>query len=221
MSRTVQVRVVCEGPTDTVVIRSALKALGVDAVVTQIQPESANNLLGAQGVYGGGWHGVRAWCLAIAQNPGLGGVLSLCDVLIVHVDADIAADPEVKCEHECPPCVTTCNCVRTVVLGWLGVQATSDKAVLCVPSMDMEAWVVTALHPSLKHIPDIECREKPASLLVGKKPKLVRKKSKSKYDKDELAYESVLDALTAGWGHIRRHCTQGARFYGELRTALP
>src|SRR5947208_2722933 len=67
MSEAVAIRVVCEGPTDTIVIRSAVLALGVEAVVTQIQPEDNSNVLG---VYGGGWRGVRSWCqTAVATSP--------------------------------------------------------------------------------------------------------------------------------------------------------
>jgi hypothetical protein len=201
-----------------VVIRSALRAVGVDAVVTQIQPQSADNILGAQGPAGGGWKGVRAWCRDRAASPGLTAVLTLSDLLIVHVDADIATDSDIQCNLPCPPAAATCDCVRSKILDWLGASTQPARLILCIPSKETEAWVLCALHPRDKQLPTIECRGKPASLLVGKKPKLVRKK-RSKYDKDEAAYLAALDALTVGWTSIEKHCTQGQRFLREIRAA--
>ncbi|MBI5495021.1 MAG: hypothetical protein HY904_08325 [Deltaproteobacteria bacterium] len=218
MFRALQVRVACEGPTDTVIIRSALKAAGLDAVVTQIQPQAPNNLLGGQGVYGGGWKGVRGWCLNLAHSPGLVAALKLSDLLIVHVDADIAADREIQCEGDCPPAAGTCDCVRGKVLDWLGVTRAPPRLVLCVPSKATEAWVFCALFPGDQKARGIECRANPASLLVGRKPKLVRKKG-SRYDKDEVAYEAALDRLAHGWKDVVALCSQGDRFLLELKGA--
>ncbi len=59
MSDEVRVHVVCEGPTDTVVLESALAvALNKPLIVTQIQPES--DALNDLGPRGGGWK-VVAW----------------------------------------------------------------------------------------------------------------------------------------------------------------
>jgi hypothetical protein len=217
MSDTIAIRVVCEGPTDMVVIRSVVAALGIDAVITQIQPEDNSNLLGD---FGGGWKGVRAWCQDAVTQGGLQVTLANAQALIVHVDADIAYDKELACAQPCPPAQDTANAVRSMVLEWLGVTSPPQGVVLCVPAMATEAWAFCALFPMAKEASAIECRREPAALLVPKKPKLVAKKGK-RYVKDPLAYEEVLEAFIAGWkGPIPQLCGEGARFLNELHTAI-
>lgn len=222
MSDTVTIRVVCEGPTDTLVIRSAVAALGIEAVVTQIQPEDNSNLLGdiGQGEFGGGWKGVRGWCQGAVETEGLHVTLTNARALIVHVDADIAFNREIACARPCPPAQDTVDAVRTTVLGWLDTTVPPDGVVLCVPAMATEAWVFCALSPGDKKAATIECRKEPAALLVPTNPKLVAKKG-NRYVKDPIAYSAIRDALVAGWKDaIPRLCAEGARFLSEVQAAL-
>lgn len=99
-----RVHVVCEGPSDSVVIKAALARRLGDFVMTQIQPEQS--LFGGdQGPLGGGWRGVEAWCRQVADLGGLSasGRLANADLLIVHVDADIADEEDIACAKPCPP----------------------------------------------------------------------------------------------------------------------
>lgn len=220
MSEAVDIRVVCEGPTDTLVIRSAVEALGVEAVVTQIQPENNSNLLGTLGEFGGGWKGVRAWCQSPFIRELLHVTLANARALVIHVDADIAHDKELSCAKPCPPARDTTDAVRAVVTGWLGAATVPPKVVLCVPAMATEAWVFCALFPEDKLTAGIECRKEPAALLVPRKPRLVAKK-KDRYAKDTVAYEAARETLKAGWRtSVPRLCGEGARFLAELRAAI-
>jgi hypothetical protein len=222
VSDVIAIRVVCEGPTDTIMLRSAVAALGVDAVVTQIQPEDNSNLRGDGGLgeFGGGWKGVRAWCLNAIEMGGLRVVLKNARALVVHADADIAYEKDVHCASPCPPASDTADAVRAVVLGWLGVKALPHGIVLCIPAMSTEAWTFCALFPKDRMVAGIECRREPAALLVQKKPKLVARKGR-RYAKDPLAYEKVFDSLVEGWSDsIPRQCAEGARFFDELRAVI-
>ena len=221
MSETASIRVICEGPTDTIVIRSAVEALGIEAVITQIQPEDNSNLLGAQtlGPHGGGWKGVRKWCAHAVATGTLKMAQANAHALVIHVDADIAHEKEISCAEPCPPARATTNAVRSTVLGWLETPEIPEGVVLCVPAASTEAWVFCALSPKDKLATDIECRPDPAALLVPKK--LVTKKGKS-YKKNLGKYKQVLPLLVEGWkDSIPRLCGEGARFIAELRAQIP
>jgi hypothetical protein len=217
MSDTVAIRVVCEGPTDTLVIQSAVKALGVEVVITQIQPEDNSNLLGG---FGGGWKGVRGWCQSAVATKGLEVTLANARALVVHVDADIAYDKEISCAKPCPPAQDTTDAVRATVLAWLGAAPEDRRILLCVPAMATEAWVFCALFAKDRMTTGIECRREPAALLVPKKPKLVAKKG-NRYIKDRVEYAQVFNQLVAGWQDpIPRLCSEGARFLKELKSKI-
>lgn len=102
-------------------------------------------------------------------------VLSNHDVLIVHVDADVASKTyasgnirdapceDLPCEAPCPPPDRTTNALRAVVLNWLGEHGCPPRVVLCTPSKNIEAWVLAALWPDNKMVQrdDWECRSNP------------------------------------------------------------
>src|SRR5437899_2823396 len=131
MSDALRIALVAEGPTDGIVIESALRAIVRDRgfVMTQLQPEMSIAFDGT----GGGWRGVYLWCKQSARRGG--GrlamdqlVLSSFDALIIHVDADVArgayphagivpdaGDGQLPCEQPCPPATNTTNDLRAVV----------------------------------------------------------------------------------------------------------
>ncbi len=224
-----QVSIVCEGETDYVAIGAIMDALIGEHVATLVQPEKSDTFQGA-GELGEGWKGVRAWCnqcrddygglsRRMAQAP-----LSRCAALVVHVDADIAPHEEVACEEPCPPAQATVDRLREVVLDWGGEGTTPDRGVLCVPSKATEAWVLVALHPEHRFAtPDIECREQPEALLIGKPEKLVRRESgrlKKGYKKSTAGYKRIARRLTAAWSYVRATCNQAERFSEELVQAV-
>lgn len=225
-----RIHVVCEGPTDTEVIRAVLERHLDRFILTQIQPEQSL-FAGDAGPHGGGWKGVRAWCELVRSQGGLAasGAHSTGDVLVVHVDADIAGDAEIACTAPCPPPDATVNALRRVVLAWLGETDVPARLVLCIPSQATEAWVLAAVVPDHRHaVPCdpssasttcLECREDPAGLLVGGAHRLVRVKQ-GRRRKDRRAYQDVLPLIRERWPQVMAVCSQAARFDSELGQAL-
>lgn len=136
MSEPLRIALVAEGPTDYEVIAAALRAvLKQPFVMTLLQPEAT------QPQFGGGWGGVLKWCYTtsrrhsgpLSQDP----TLSLFDLIILHLDADVAAKhyadcgPAVAkmahacnwkplpCHRPCPPAADTCIALLHVLTAWL------------------------------------------------------------------------------------------------------
>lgn len=83
-----RVALIAEGPTDRIIIESALRAiLPAPFVLTQLQPEPTRPDLG------GGWGGVLKWsrefysrgAASLEDDP----TLQLYDLFIIHIDADV------------------------------------------------------------------------------------------------------------------------------------
>ena len=234
MSDALRIALVAEGPTDTIVITSALRAIldGTSFVITQLQPEGSIGF----GERGGGWPGVYRWCKQSATR-GRGRIARDClvldffDALVIHVDADVAGktyrdaaiipaarDRALPCDLPCPPADATVDALRSVVLGWAGESATPDKVVVCVPSKSSEAWVVASLFPAEAAVgagPIFECHANPESRLG------VQKKS-HRITKSQRGYENNADKLRAAWPSIAgtRGLPQARRFQAEMLGAL-
>ena len=213
---------------DVVVLEALLDALVPEdrPPIAWVQPPQDPTELGVRG----GWKGVRAWLQDVvggfgglsdwfAEGPGRN-----TDVLVVHVDADVASDDEMDCERPCPPATATINELRESVLRWAGEVEAPARLVLWIPSKSTDAWVYAALYAETdrrKHITmQLECRKEPAALLCPQPDGLVRKHGK-RYRKDEDAHKRVSPRLTSGWPSILRFCPEAATlFETELRAAL-
>jgi hypothetical protein len=215
--------VVCEGPTDLTVLMAVVAAIDPDrAPPVMIQPETSRGF-GHSGPHGGGWKGVKGWCETARDAGGLAavGLLQGDDVLVVHVDADIAVDAEVSCARPCPPARDTCDALRaTILCEWLGLATPAPRLVLFVPSKATEAWVLAALYPhelpqELPH----ECIADPARRLVGKPERLVRSKGGS-VKKHPPAYDRERPRLQAAWTTVVASTPEAARLDSELRSVL-
>lgn len=106
---------VAEGPTDYEIINAALNALlPAPFKVTLLQPEAT------QTSFGNGWGGVLKWCHAASQRHSgalmQDPTLSLFDVPILHLDADVAA----QTYAHCGPAVEAM--AQTLAWGGLAVQ---------------------------------------------------------------------------------------------------
>jgi len=234
-----RVAVVCEGPTDCVVIQAALAALvPTPIVVTRVQPDAGGGFAGTRfGEMGTGWKGVRTWCQRRVQA--CGGLSDYAqhmshDMLVIHVDADVAAEDEIGCAAPCPPASASADALRKVILRWCGGGSVPDQMVLCIPSKATEAWVIQALEPCLaaKHAP-IECHPSPAALLSnrgvrtnkrllqsGHRP-LVRLRN-GELKKASGSFREVADDITNAWASVadpHGGCTQAARFSEDARAA--
>ena len=152
------------------------------------------------------------------------------DLLIIHVDADVAAleymranivadnsDVSLPCEQPCPPPSSTTNALRQVVLSWCGESSTPNRTVLCVPSKSTEAWVVAMLFPMdsavVGGVP-FECRPNPAA-------RLGQQSRQSRIKKAQRDYQDRSSRLEAEWPRIcaKNGLSEAVRFRADI-TAL-
>lgn len=120
-----RIALVAEGPTDQIVIQAALEAIlpcDFDFVLVMLQPEPTRSQPTQQHMEGG-WCGVFKWCRAAGKrcqgsldgDPSLAGF----DMLIMHVDADVADKRYSDCNNEPPsawaalPCGAPCAMAKT------------------------------------------------------------------------------------------------------------
>lgn len=235
MSKPLRVAVVCEGPTDLIVLKAALDAMlpATEKIYSYLQPQMTPDLMPVETDKGYGWSGVYRWCKqAVAEGGGkISGALLFdnIDVLIVHMDADVAektyesgkiddSTGDLPCAKPCPPPASTTNALRTVLLRWMNEPAVPPRTVFCTPSMNMEAWVIVALFPRtalLKKEGDKwECRAKPESQL-GTQPK------KQRINKTSEDYASRYDDFVAAWPRVCETQTEAKRFAAEFSVLLP
>lgn len=138
------------------------------------------------------------------------------DLLIIHLDAEAAEEPEVDCDQPCPPASDTVKLLENTILGWMGDASLPDWIVFCVPSRDSDAWVLVALYPDDASAKSgVECRKHPAERLLNKPEKLVRRRGE-KLQKHAANYYSNAERITAAWSLITRRCTQARRFHVEF-----
>lgn len=228
MSEPLRIALVAEGPTDRVVIESAISVvLGQRAFVLKLlQPEDSL----AFGPLCPGWAGVHRWCrqaVARAGGPLRQDILfQTFDLLILHLDADVADkrysdgsirdyahEDDLPCSSKCPPPQDTVDALRKVLLRWAGESSTPPRTVLCIPSKSMEAWVVTALFPDDRAARSgIECLGDPEARL-GQQPKATRIR------KSVRNYNAKTAAISKAWPSLIEKLTQAARFNDEFYAA--
>ncbi|MCJ7601727.1 MAG: hypothetical protein MUO63_09545 [Desulfobulbaceae bacterium] len=222
---------VTEGPTDQIVIEGLIDHWlgGEDFIPRYIQPPSSAYADGLNTNLSDGWKGVRDWC-AGKRTVGPAGrdeALKQADCLIIHIDADVATDPDFKTptfNGPCPPAKNACDWIRNHLTSLLGGTLPSN-VVLCVPSYDLETWVLCALHPDVvdENLP-IECRENPGMLLVQRPPhRLVRRKD-GRLRKVTAKYKNSLSAIVMGWLNcttgVSPRCPEAIRFEGDIKHTL-
>ena len=225
MSEPLRVAAAVEGPTDAIVLRAILGALlrDTDFEFQTLQPEGSV----AFGSTGAGWVGVYRWSRQSACEGG-GSVsgssaLSNHDVLIVHVDADVAGKTyasgnirdapceDLPCEAPCPPPDETTNALRAVVLNWLGEHERPPRLVLCMPSKSIEAWVLAAVWPENDVVrqDDWECRPNPEGQLAALP---IRRRFKKRPDD----YRRKRKEIGEEWPEVSARLTEAARFEVEF-----
>jgi hypothetical protein len=228
MSEPLRVALVAEGPTDKIVIESAISTiLGNRAyVLRQLHPEESL----AFGPLGTGLGGVYHWCRQAAKRSQ--GALRndplfvMHDLLVLHLDADVAdchyseaniveTAEDLPCAQPCPPPSATTNPLRKVVLRWAGEIETPPRTVLCTPSKSSEAWVLKALYPKDKVVAggNLECWPE-AEARLGQQPLATRIK------KTRRDYEARVKDLSEAWPSVEAALGEARRFGDELRAAI-
>lgn len=222
-----RVALVAEGPTDTIVIEAALKALlPRPFVLTSLQPEQTRPKLGT------GWGGVLRWCLDFAargharfeDDPTLPGF----DLFVVHIDADVAekryadvsreiADqalqrgwPTLPRIIECPPPSGSADFMRTCLLAWAGLNSPGPRTVLCVPSKAVDAWLAAAtLDGSHALQSGLECN-------LNVEAQLKALPIAQRIKKTQRDYRTHERSLAKRWPAVTQRCTQAERFSMEV-----
>lgn len=222
---------VTEGPIDQMVIEGLVANwLGdEDFISRNIQPPSSAYAEDLVSNLSEGWKGVVAWCQGkrSAGPAGRDEALALADCLFIHVDADVATDPDFANPPfmgSIPPAADATNWIRAHLTSWLG-GAIPPNVVLCIPSQDMETWVLCALHPDVadNYMP-IECKDEPAALLFQRAPyRLVRKKD-NRLRKVMEHYRLHLHQIVRRWSNVTGgampRCPEALRFEQDTKITL-
>lgn len=223
MSEPLRIGLVAEGPTDYEIIKAALQAvLPVRFVMTLLQPENT------QPQFGGGWGGVLKWYHAagqrhagpLTQDP----TLSWFDLLVIHLDADVAAKSyadcgpwvansapaygwdALPCDQACPPVADTCAALERVRLSWLGNATVDDKTIRCIPAQSTGAWLACAvLDASELLLEGAECN-------LELENQLARLPKAQRIKKTVADYRRFASAVTAEWAKVTTLCSQAERF---------
>jgi hypothetical protein len=226
-----RIALVAEGPSDAIIIESALKALlAKPFVITQLQPEPTRPKMGT------GWGGVLRWCRDFASR-GYSGLeddptLPGFDLSVLHVDADVAeanyADvspeiamiacsqgwPALPCSTPCPPPSGSADAVRSRLLCWLNLIAPGPKTVFCVPSKAPEAWLVASVFDQgHRLLNNIECN-------LNLADQLKRLPVADRIRKTKQEYLTRSQIITETWDTVRELCTQAERFSVDVLAVL-
>jgi len=229
MSDPFRIALACEGLTDFVVIRAAVKAIFPDRDVEWqlLQPEFSASFDPVNRDLGLGWSGVYRWCRQASAEGGgrlSGSILfGFHDVLIVQVDADVADNTyesgriteelkDLPCSKPCPPASDTTDALRQVVLRWMGESNIPARCVFCTPSKCSETWVIAALFSPNRTMEKRgwECYDKPDSQLGQQPVKKRIRKSVKDYSAKEADFSSA-------WPALERKLSEAARFSNDLR----
>jgi hypothetical protein len=228
MSEPLRVALVAEGPTDRVVLQSAIASmLGTRSfILRQLQPEESLPF----GPIGTGWVGVYKWCREAVRRDDSSlrndVLYKAYDILILHLDADVAektyasgniheAVGDLPCFQPCPPPAASTNPLRNVLLRWAGETSLPPKTVLCTPSKSMEAWVVASLFPNdTAALNGIECWPRPENRL-GQQP--VHQRIQKRVED----YENRFEKLKSAWPNLAANLTEARRFQIEFLALVP
>lgn len=220
MFKAFRVGIVAEGPTDVVVLAACLEAAlqarlsGRQLVVRQVYPDESR-------MFGQGWKGVVKYAASLAERAAMGSVLPAnLDLLVVHLDGEVANEPIMELSVSCPPASAAANELRSIVLFIMGLDVASEpRVVVSVPCQDIEAWLVPLYRQSeisdcAEGIAAVECMSKPAHLFQGGKPKLARFKN-GELSKKTAEYRAIAPHIAKMWPTIRQ-LSQALRFEQDL-----
>lgn len=222
-----QVYFVTEGVTDQIILEGLIEywMAGEDFLSSRIQPPSSAYADTTESPLSQGWRGVMTWCGS--PRPDIcrsrEEVLRRADILVIHVDADVARDKSFSNPAYTlviPPVSPMCDHVHSVLSGMFG-GSVPNKVVFCVPSLDLEAWVLASLYPGLADMNmPIECLEVPASLLVSRNPyRLVRSKGGT-LKKLPDRYKLALSKFVSGWADCLVRAPEAAKFEAKVKALL-
>ncbi|MEA3340443.1 MAG: hypothetical protein U9R15_10805 [Chloroflexota bacterium] len=220
---------VVEGPTDRLVLQAILdKLCPGEHRYFPLQPTETF------GETGTGWKGVRRWCYETWQREGasLDRILSgdtgpVLDLLVIHIDADIAAEHDLQegddapipdVQQPCPPAAATADQLERIIARWLRHDDFPSQVMLVIPAQDTESWTFAALFPGddLCARDDYECtrtgRDHPGYCLTLERYGRVLRRTDGRIKKPIRQYRQIAPQIAAAWDTVRRICSQAERF---------
>ena len=227
----IRIALVSEGPTDYEVVKASLLAiLPRSFVLTPLQPEHTRPDMGT------GWSGVLKWCHAAGRrhagtldaDPTLEGF----DLLIIHLDVDVAAasyedcGPAVTemaianewaalpCAHPCPPASASVAPLTDALMSWLQPAQPGAKTVLCLPAQSIGAWLAAATLPSGHAL--LSAAECNAQL----ESRLSNLPLSQRIKKTPRDYRAAASKVAANWDAVRAHCGQARAFEQAVLAVL-
>ncbi|MCY4054291.1 MAG: hypothetical protein OXF67_00170 [Cyanobacteria bacterium MAG CAR4_bin_6] len=213
MSEPLRIAVVVEGPTDSIVLEAIVRSLlaGAEFEFDTLQPAEDSAVFGANfRLHGPGWGGVYRWSRQATEKSD-GSLSSFSklspskwDLLIIHVDADVADKTYASTGIQSPPqndlpCAKPCP----------------PQTILCTPSKTMDAWVLTAIFPdnAIFQQQNWECHPDPAGQLKA----LPQGQRFSKKIRD---YRERNQGISQAWPRVSGTLTEAARFQEEFLHAI-
>ncbi len=164
-----------------------------------------------------------------------GGTGPPLDLLVIHVDADIAyendlqegeEEPVLNVQQPCPPASATADQLQRVITCWLRYNSLPPQVILVIPAQDTESWTFAALFPGdgLCEREDYECirsgRNHPGYRLTLKKYGKLFKRTDGEIKKHERDYRRVATRIAETWNTVRRICVQAERFTQDVLDCL-
>lgn len=230
--------IVSEGPRDADVIEALITELVPgNHFFLRIQPEMSETLgfgnNGGAGALGAGWKGVLNWCNMIAADIGIEAFISAgqkLDMLVVHLDTDVAREPEVNCAAPSPPITDTIENLAEHLNNQLRLATMLPQIVYCIPADNFEAWILCAFDPATPlHDPAnqklLECFPKPDYEIskpdYNRPERLLKRKSNGKPDKNKRVYnDKLIPKIIQEWAIVKQICPQAEVFEKDVRQAL-
>lgn len=236
-SRPLKIGIVAEGPTDLIMLESAIKTImkqycaNQEYTLDSLQPEVDANM---NQLSGSGWPNVYKWCrecVEMANGPIRNHILlANYSALIIQLDADVAdktflsahitapINPNsLPCTQRCPPPCATTDALRNVLLAWINEVSVPPNVVLCTPSKALESWIIIALPDKTaameRIITQIECHRHPDKLLSSM-PAGNRLISSGHKRTDR--YKSRSDDFADNWTQVVQHATEAQRFQSDF-----
>ena len=224
------IAIVAEGPTDISIIKAIVrKVIPGDHRFLNLQPDLSRT--SGFGAYGGGWKGVVRWCKSIPEDFGdihkfMIGLTPAIDLLVIHVDADIAREQEISCYFPCPPVRDTVTNIEKLILQWLKETVLSNRIVFCIPADNTEAWILYAYDQETPfHNPPVsflECLKKPDYEIskqgYNRPNRLLKRRDDGKPKKVVRDYENMhIPVVLSKWDEIKTICFQARSLEDQLR----
>lgn len=201
--------IVAEGKTDVYILEAILKRMRPDLEVDRIQPEYHDF---SHEFGGGGWGRVKRWCQldAVDLDAYMNLITPRLDLLVIHVDADIADD--LNLHLRCRSAARFAGAVRGQVRGWCRPPI-PDNVVFAVPCLRIETWIHAAL--ARRPLDNLECNPAVDEALAD-----MGLQSRGRHRKRTEKYRRASRRVAANFDRVAHRCSEARRFQQRLETIL-